>query len=406
MNCVGQRHRMSIKILHNVVGIGKSSMGLGQVALNLAKAQHELGYQAKIWCHGDAADVQWAGESTGINRSQISLFPSVSILNFTYSKAMFDAAKSNEEGFHVIHQHGIWTGCSLITNSFRRRHRIPVVIAAHGSLQTYALERSLWKKKIALLAYENENLRKASCLHATAEVEIDDFRNFGLKNPIALIGNGVSSKAINDSGVAEKFLERFNLPENRRILLFLSRITPKKGLPIALQAIRRMRDKLTNWLFVIAGTDEFNHQREVERLVEEFGLGEMIRLVGPLYDQNKLDAFAAADVFILPSYSEGAPMVILDSLAAGVPVLTTKATPWESLIKYQCGWWVEPSVDGLVDALQSLSALCSLQLKEMGTRGKELVRAQYLWPSQAQKTLDLYNWILGKGAKPDFVVCD
>ena len=397
---------MSIKILHNIPNVGKASMGLGQVALNLAKAQHELGCQAKIWCCGDDDDVKWAGVSTGINRSQISLFPSVSVLNFTYSKAMFDAAKSNAEGFHVVHQHGIWTGCSLVTNTFRGRHRMPVVVAAHGSLHKYALKRSSWKKKIALLAYENENLRKASCLHATAEAEIDDFRNFGLKNPIALIDNGVSSKSINDSGVAERFLAQYNLPKNRRILLFLSRITPKKGLPIALQAIHQMRDKLTNWIFVIAGTDEFNHQREVERLVEVLGLGEMIRLVGPLYDQNKSDAFAATDVFILPSYSEGAPMVILDSLAAGVPVLTTKATPWESLIKYQCGWWVSPSIDGLSDALQSAAVLSSQQLKEMGMRGKELVRAHYLWSAQAQKSLDLYAWILGNGAKPDFVVSD
>lgn len=397
---------MPIQILHNTSGVGKASMGLGQVALNLAKGQYELGCHTKIWCCGDDADLKWASESTGINRSQISLFPSFSILNYNCSKAMYDAARSNAEGFQVVHQHGIWTGCSLITNIFRRRHRLPVVIAAHGSLHKYALVRSSWKKKIALLAYENENLREATCLHATAEAEIDDFRNFGLNNPIALIGNGVSSKSINGSGVAERFLEKFNLPKNRRILLFLSRITPKKGLPIAVQAIRRMQDKLANWLFVVAGTDEFNHQREVERLIEELGLGEMIRLVGPLYDRNKSDAFAAADAFILPSHSEGAPMVVLDSLAAGVPVLTTKATPWESLINYQCGWWVSPSIDGLVDALQSLSASSSSQLREMGIRGKELVRAQYLWSSQAQKTLELYHWILGKGAKPDFVVCD
>lgn len=397
---------MAIKILHNLPGIGKASMGPGQVALNLAKAQHDLGCQTKIWCCGVEDDVSWAAESTGINRSQISLFPAVSVLSFTFSKAMLDATKSNAEGFHVVHEHGIWTGCSLVTNALRRRNRIPVVIAPHGSLHKYALERSSWKKKIALLAYENENLRKAACLHATAEAEIDDFRNFGLKNPIALIDNGVPLKSINDSGVAERFLEQFNLPKNRRILLYLSRITPKKGLPIALQAIHQMRDKLSNWLFVIAGTDEFNHQREVERIVKELGLGEMIRLVGPLYDQNKLDAFAASDVFILPSYSEGAPMVVLDSLAAGVPVLTTKATPWEVLVHNKCGWWVEPSVEGLVDAFRSLSALSSPQLKEMGILGKELIRAQYLWSSQAQKTLDLYNWLLGKGAKPDFVVCD
>lgn len=405
-NRVVQKDCMSIKILHNAPGVGKGSMGIGQVALNLAKAQHELGCHTKIWCYGDDADLKWAEESAGIDRSQISLFSSVSVLNFTYSKAMFDAAESNAEGFNVVHQHGVWTGCSLISNTLRKRHRIPTVIAPHGSLQKYALERSLWKKKIALLAYESDNLRKASCLHATSEAEIDDFRNFGLNNPIALIGNGVSSKSINDSGVAERFLEQFNIPKDRRILLFLSRITPKKNLPITLQAISRIRDKLSNWLFVIAGTDEFNHQREVETLVKALNLGVMIRLVGPLYDQNKSDAFAASDAFILPSYSEGAPMVVLDSLAAGVPVITTKATPWEALVNYKCGWWVEPSIDGFIDALQSVSAASSLQLKEMGIRGKALVRAQYLWSSQAQKTLDLYAWILGKGAKPDFIVCD
>ncbi len=103
-------------------------MGLGQVALNLAKAQHELGCQAKIWCSGVASDIKWASDFTGINRSQISLFPAVSVLNFTYSKAMLDAAKSNAEGFHVVHEHGIWTGCSLVTNALRRRHRMPVLI--------------------------------------------------------------------------------------------------------------------------------------------------------------------------------------------------------------------------------------------------------------------------------------
>ena len=119
---------MSIRILHNLPGIGKTSMGPGQVALNLAKAQHELGCQTKIWCCGDASDIKWATESTCINRSQIPLFPSVSALNFTFSKAMFDSAKSNVEGFHVVHQHGIWTGCSLVTNALRRRHRMPVLI--------------------------------------------------------------------------------------------------------------------------------------------------------------------------------------------------------------------------------------------------------------------------------------
>lgn len=396
---------MRISILHNIPGVGQASFGLGQVALNLAKAQEESGCVIRIWCHDQTPDVKWASGFSGISETQIKSFPA-NFVRLGYSQAMISAAKNSSDRFDIIHQHSIWTACSIVSNVFRRRHHIPIVIAPHGALQSWALERSSRKKKIALLLYEHENLKNAACLHATSEAEIDDFRNFGLRNPIALIPNGVSSKALSSAGSAKRFFEQFKLPPNRRILLFLSRITPKKGLPIMLTAISRVRNEFADWLFVIAGTDEFNHKKEIESLVKELKLQDMVRIVGPLFDQIKLDAFDASDALVLPSYSEGAPMIVLDCLAAGVPVITTKGTPWENLITYQCGWWVDASVDGLVDALKRMMTLSPVQLSDMGKRGKELVRNQYLWSVQAQKSLELYAWLLGRKSKPDFVICD
>lgn len=399
--------KMTISILHNTPNVGRESFGLGHVALNLAKAQNEIGCIAKIWCQNEIEDIHGTVASICISEKQIVSFPAIGIASLAYSQAMMCAAKINSDGFNIVHQHGIWTACSQVSNVFRRKHRTPVIIAPHGSLQKWALKRSVLKKKLALLAYENENLQHAACLHATAEAEITDFRDFGLRNPIALIPNGVSEQWLNSSGIAKRFLDHFNLPKDRCIIFFLSRITPKKGLPMLLQAIHRVRCEFAaNWTLVIAGVDEFNHKKEIESLVEKLRLQDLVKLIGPLYDQIKLDAFAASHVFVLPSYSEGAPIIVLESLAAGVPVITTKGTSWENLITYQSGWWVDASVDGLVDALRCMMVLSPMHLEEMGKRGKELVRSQYLWLVQAQKTHDLYAWLLGRKPKPDFVISD
>lgn len=382
------------------------SFGLGQVALNLAREQSALGHDARIWCMSNDDDVQWASRSSGLPAEKMVSFPIMGPPRLGFGPAMLSAAKSYGKDFDVVHQHGIWTACSYVSNVLRKAHGVPTVIAPHGSLQQWALQRSPWKKRLALLAYERENLHRAACLHATAEAEIADFRDYGLSNPIAVIPNGISEAWLQSRGEGARFRQQHSIPTDCRILLFLSRITPKKGLPLLLQAIDRVRPDFANWLLVIAGTDEFGHLDEVKSLVAQLNLADSVTLIGPLYDQAKRDAFAASDAFVLPSYSEGSPMVVLDSLATGTPVVTTKGTPWRSLLEWNAGWWVDPSVDGIVEALRAVLSLPESQLKIMGQNGLELVRSQYLWRVQAQKTLDLYGWLLGQQARPDFVITD
>jgi glycosyltransferase involved in cell wall biosynthesis len=363
-----------------------------------------LNAHAEIWCLDSDIEIAWAINMPGLDRNRVRNFPCFSPTRLGLSWEMLAAAKLDGGDFDIVHQHGIWTACSHASNSLHRIHGVPVVVAPHGSLQKWALKRSPWKKRLALLAYERENLRHAACLHATAEAEVADFRDYGLTNPIAVISNGVSSAWLTSQGDSARFREQYAIPSDRRLLLFISRITPKKGLPILLEALDRIRNSISNWLLVIAGTDEFDHLREVESIVRKLSLSDLVKFTGPLYDQNKRDAFAASDVFVLPSYSEGAPMVVLDSLATGVPVITTQGTSWRSLVDWNAGWWVEASVEGLVQALQEMLSLSRDQLRVMGNHGYDLVRSQFLWESQGQKSLELYEWLLGRRAKPDFVI--
>lgn len=396
-----------IKILHNVTSVGKDSFGLGQISVNLARAQYLLGHDVTMWCLDNNENILWATGAHDFPTERITGFKHFGPRNIWFSPEMNMHAFRTDQGmFEIVHQHGIWTGISQATLIFSKKKNIPTIIAPHGSLNQWALNLSKIKKKIALTVYERDNLRLVSCLHATSENEISDFRKFGLKNPIAYIENGIQEKHLSMEGNANRFREQYAIAPDKRILLFLSRISPKKGLTMLVEAINTIQDDFANWQLIIAGFDEFNHKKDIESLVKQLNLESRIKIIGPLFDQIKADAFAASELFILPSYSEGSPMVVLDSLAAGVPVITTKASTWNDLTEYNCGWWSDISTPAIAIALQEAVKMSAEDLQQMGKQGKNLIASKYTWPQLAQKTIRLYDWLLGREDKPDFVQLD
>lgn len=400
------RNKM-VSVLQNCNEVGKASYGLGQVALNLSRELNALGCDARIWCVDRDDDIGWASSSSQLPRNKIRNFPIIGPRRLGLSAAMMKSAGGADgQFFHIVHQHGIWTGVSLATTRLHEKFGLPYIVAPHGSLEKWSLKRSRVKKWIAKTAYEWRNLKYASCLHATAEHEVSDFRDFGLDNPVALVRNGVSNDWIRSEGDGERFRRQFEVSFEKRILFYLSRITPKKGLLMLIKAIEAIGSDFGDWILVIAGTDEFGHKAEVASLVKCLDMEEKVKFVGPLFDQLKRDAFAAADLFILPSYSEGAPIVVLDSLAVGVPVITTKASGWRNLEDYNCGWEAEISHAGICECLQKAISLSREELLEMGERGRKLVKSKYTWSSSAQNLMKLYDWLLGRTDKPEFVITD
>lgn len=396
-----------IKILHTTTTIGKASFGIGQISVSLAKAQHDLNNDVSIWCLDNKENIIWASENHGFSSNFVTGFELAGPKRFWFSPQIKKKAKeSNKESFEIIHQHGIWTGASSATLIFAREKNIPTVVAPHGSLNKWVLNLSKWKKKIALASYERANLRLASCLHATSENEISDFRDFGLKNPIAYIGNGIQEKYLTVDGNADRFRKHYGIESDKRILLFLARISPKKGLVMLINAIDSIREEFADWQLIIAGVDEFNHKKDVESLITQLHLEDKIKILGPLFDQSKNDAFEASELFVLPSHSEGSPMVVLDSLAVGVPVITTKASSWGDLNEYNCGWWTDINTSAIGNALKEAIAKSVGDLHEMGENGRKLIASKYTWRQLAQETIKLYDWLLGHSDRPDFVILD
>jgi len=395
--------KTQLRILHLTSYVGKRSFGIGSAVLNLARGQQVLGHRVEIWSCDVKEEARYLEQENNLLPNTIRTFPIFGPSRLAYSPKLERAIAQQADEYDLIHQHGIWTAISRSTNYWRVKTGKPTVIAPHGSLDSWTLRRSMWKKRFAMLCYERENLHKASCLHALSSCEADGFRAFGLKNPIAILPNGISEEWLRQRGDARAFRERFRLSDETRLMFFLGRITPKKGLPLLLRAMSALRYDLKNWKLIIAGVNEFGHQNELESIAFKLSLESHVQFIGPLYGQSKRDAFAAVDLFVLPSYSEGAPVAILEALGAGVPILATCATPWREIVTNGCGWLTDISVAAIRQALHEAIHTPRDVLRDMGRRGKALIAKKYKINSIAEQLILIYSWLLGRKEKPSCV---
>lgn len=158
------------------------------------------------------------------------------------------------------------------------------------------------------------------------------------------------------------------------------------------------------WRLVIAGNDDSNHLPEVQAKIAAHALQDQVEVVGPLFGEAKEEAYRDADLFVLPSYSENFGIVVAEALGYGVPVLTTTGCPWQELEAHGCGWWVEPTSEGIESGLNQALGTKNEELSAMGARGRALVEEKYQWPGIAERMLEFYDWLSNGGKQPSFVV--
>ena len=138
---------------------------------------------------------------------------------------------------------------------------------------------------------------------------------------------------------------------------------------------------------------------------QALGIGHAVSYAGELEGASKFAAYSDADLFVLPTFSENFGVVIAEALVHGVPVITTKGTPWEDLQTYGCGWWIDIGVTPLALALRQAMDLNDRQRRAMGERGRAYV-VRFDWGGIASETMGVYRWILGWGPKPDCIRMD
>ena len=300
----------------------------------------------------------------------------------------------------VIHLQGLWMYHSWAALKYRDRHpAVKVIIEPHGMLDPWAVKNSSWKKWIVGRLFEYENLRRADSFHALCDSERDSIAKYGLSNPVAVIPNGMDVAHVSVSAMAQK-------PDGK-VLTYIGRIHPKKGLQNLIEAVAVIRDAnpvlLEDWKIKIAGWDQLGHQSYLEELARNFGVADFVQFIGPVFGEEKHRLLSDSDAFILPSYSEGLPMSILEAWSYRLPVLMTDFCNLPEGFEAGAALRIMPDAKDIAKVLSVFLQFDEAATQKIGERGYSLVMGKFTWPCIAQKTIEMYKWILGKGEKPEFV---
>ena len=306
----------------------------------------------------------------------------------------------------LVHTHGIWTYLSIATvrwaKSNARVKPRPYLISTHGMLDPWALHNSRWKKIIAAFVFERRHLENAACIHAVNQAEAAAIREFGLRNPICIIPNGVEVHARNTADRMQPWMA--NTVGDRKVLLYLGRLHPKKGLPILLRGWKEASKRDRGWVLVIAGWDQGGHRGELEQLARELKITDSVQFAGPLFGEAREAAYQNADAFVLPSLSEGQPLVVLEAWSHALPVLMTPECNLPEGFANRAAIRMNTTVEGAAEGLGKLFALDKPALQEMGHRGRDLVIRNFSWSQIASRMFVVYNWLLGRSPAPDCVL--
>ena len=316
---------------------------------------------------------------------------------FGYAPGMTEAIAQADADLGYLA--GLWKYPSVAARRWTRQMDRPLVVAPHGMLDPWALRNSAWKKKLAGWFFQNDQLRRAACLRALCRSEMESMRAYGLRGPVCIIPNGID---IPQAASARPRPPSF--PGDRKVLFYLGRLHPKKGLANLITAWSEARSLAKDWILVIAGWDQGGHEADLNRLANDLGVPDAsLHFAGPQFGADKEACYRSCDAFILPSFSEGLPMVVLEAWAHGKPVLITDACNLPEGFAAQAALRLQPTEGSIRDGLATLFSMSEADRNKMGARGLHLVEERFAWPRLARDMKATYEWILGGGPKPDVV---
>ena len=292
----------------------------------------------------------------------------------------------------IVHVHGLWQAHSVAAARMSRRFGKPYIVSAHGMLDGWALRNKRWKKAPYSVLIERPNLAGAACLRALTAAEARNYRQFGVRSPIVIVPNGVE---VPDHPSPRPFLEQFAGLRGMRLILFLGRVHYKKGLDILLRAWALVRARHSDAHLVIAGPDFEHTQAGLLQQVVLLDLQDSVTFTGMLNSELKWSALAACWAFVLPSYSEGFSVAVLEAMACGRPVIVTHQCNFPEVASWECGWQIEPDAAQLESALRECLRMPEADLARLGQNGRRLVGERYSWPTIGEQMVAVNDWLLG-----------
>lgn len=323
---------------------------------------------------------------------QRPLFPGGKLVTEEFEYYFQDKVKLSEiSGVDIYHIQGLWLWPNHKMASYARKCKKPYVITLRGMF--YPNSRRNWKKRIAIALYQKKDLLCASCIQATCQEEMMHYRNFGFKNPVAILPNPIDTTGLIDRPIPLKKKFRFG---------YLGRVDPRKRIERLIYAFDAYRDAFRDAELVIMGSWDKKYEQFLKDEVKRLNLNNVI-FTGFIQGEEKDRTLTSCSVLVVPSDFENFGNIVTEALVRGVPVISSKGTPWEDLEIYQCGYWINNDQNSINEAMMRFYNLSQEERNQMAINGRKLIYEKYSLEQNGKQLAHLYRWLAGEDVKPDFV---
>ncbi|MBD2704536.1 glycosyltransferase [Spirosoma sp. BT702] len=306
-----------------------------------------------------------------------------------FSLELYQFLKKHIHEYDIVHCHGLWHFGTLAP--FMIDRNVAKVITIHGVLDRWVYAHNNWKKRLMDTLAQKTYLRRADLVQINNTDEREDvLRYLGFQHPnVVIIPNGVKMSDFAKLPPHGTFRAKFNFPSDKKLVLFMSRLNVKKGLDLLLPGFRDYVRDHPNAMLALAGSDD-GYEETVRQFIAQNQLGDSVKLVGMLTGDDKKAALADADLFTLPSYSEGFSMAVLEAMAAGTPALVSDRVGFgETIREHKAAELVELTPAGVRAGLENMLGNDALR-RQTSQNATTLLKAQYDIDIVAKRLLDEY----------------
>lgn len=392
-----------MKALHVIPSVSPRRGGPSAAVGALARALSAVGVESSIVTttdHGpDELDVptdRWVAER-GV---RVRYFPRFSprwraVREFAYAAGFSEWARRGFREFDVVHVHALFSYLPSRAMTLCRRMNIPYVLRPLGLLEEWSLAQSAVRKRAFLTLCDAANVRAAMAVHFTSEREREVSRivpeSAGF---VAPLGVDIPIEPTANRATARRAL---GIAEDECAFLFLSRWHPKKRIETLLQALASMRDDA--WVLVLAGDGDEKYKAGILAEIRRLGLAAKVRLPGFVDGEAKRDAFAAADVFVLPSHSENFGIAVAEAMASGLPVVVSRGVALAADIGRVDAGWVVNDVESELGPTLARALGSPDERERRGKNAANVARSEYDWNRCARIVAGHYERIVGMASR-------
>lgn len=389
-----------MKILQIVPSISLIYGGPSQMVLGLSKGLAEAGEDVTILTTNSNGDFGQLPLDVPLeipisqDGYKIIYFPCSPFRRYKFSLPLLNCLSQHAKDYDIAHIHALFSPISTLSATVARNKQLPYILRPLGTLDPSDLQKKKQLKKLYGNLLEKPNLAGAAGVHFTSKQEAKVSERYGTQTKDIIIPLGVSlSDNIPPLGETR---QKLGVPSDIPLILFMSRIDPKKGLSLLIEALENLIKKDINFHFALAGGNPQDPQYEanIKQQIQSSKLAEKTTITGFVKGELKLGLLQDADIFVLPSYYENFGIAVAEAMAMGTPVvISDQVHIWEDIQQTSSGWICQCDSRSLTEMLiKSLEN--SETLKQRGNNAQKLVLEQYNWSKIAQQMIHIYRELI------------